>query len=134
MWKLKKKFVDHCLFLIFFAGIYFRGWHHSKFFAGTYFRGWRKNPRKPWKLLPAKVNPIKVERTVFTSYCLWLTHDLSHVSFLIVCSYPIKFFLFSNYPMRHVMKFRNSAVLRLRILPLFRLDYLCENIHSCSAL
>ena len=63
MWKLKKnKFTDHRLFLIFFVGIYFRDWHHSKFFAGTYFRGWIKNPRKPRKLIPAKVNPIKVVR------------------------------------------------------------------------
>ena len=59
MWKLKKNFVDHRLFLIFFAGIYFRGWHHSKLLAGTYFRGWRKNPQKPPKLIPAKVNIIK---------------------------------------------------------------------------
>ena len=36
--------------------------------------------------------------------------------------------------LRHVMKFRNYAVLRLRILPLFRLDYFCKNRHSCSAL
>ena len=72
-------------------------------------------------------------------YCLWLTHDLSHVTFLIFCPYPIKFFLFSNYPisfnvLRHVMKFCNSAVLRLGILSLLHLDYLCVNIHSCSAL
>ena len=65
--------------------------------------------------------------------------SLSHVSFLIFCSHPIKFFLFSNYSMsfnilRPVMKFRNSAVLRLRILPLLRLDYFCKNIHSCSGL
>ena len=80
-----------------------------------------------------------IERTLFTSYCLWLIHDLLHVSFLVDYSYPIKLFLFSNYPMRfnvlrHVMKFRNYAVLRLRILPLFRLDYFCKNRHSCSAL
>ena len=54
-----------------------------------------------------------------------------HVSFLIVCSYPIKFFLFSNYRMsfnvlRHAIKFRNSAVLRLRMLPLLCLDNFCK--------
>ena len=30
--------------------------------------------------------------------------------------------------LRHVMKFRNSAVLRLRIQPHLRLDYFCKNI------
>ena len=59
--KKKEKFADHRLFLIFFAGIYFRGWHHSKFFASTYFRGWRKNPQKPRTLIPATVNPVKVQ-------------------------------------------------------------------------
>ena len=43
----KKRFADHRLFLIFFEGIYFRGW--------------KKNPRKPRKLIPVKVNPIKVK-------------------------------------------------------------------------
>ena len=55
--------------------------------------------------------------------------------FLVVCSYPIKFFLFSNCPMsfnvlRDVIKFRNSAVLSLRILSLLCLDYFCKNVHS----
>ena len=58
--KKNKKFSDHRLFFIFFSDIYFRGWHDSKFSAGTCFPGWRKNPRKPQKLIPAKVNPIKV--------------------------------------------------------------------------
>ena len=33
--------------------------------------------------------------------------------------------------LRHMMKFCNSAVLRLRILPILRLKYFCKNIHSC---
>ena len=57
--------MDHRLFLMFFADIYFRGWHLSKFFAGTYFRGWGKNPRKPRKLFSGKVNPIKIPKANF---------------------------------------------------------------------
>ena len=52
-------------------------------------------------------------------YFLLLVIDTWFIAGFIVCSYPVKFFLFSNYPMsfnvlRHVMKFCNSAVLRLR--------------------
>ena len=64
--KKKEKFADHCLFLIFFSGIYFRSWQHSKFFAGTYFRGWKKNPQKLRKLIPAEINPIKVKESDIT--------------------------------------------------------------------
>ena len=93
--------------------------------------GWGEKTKLSREYLSNIFSMKTIERKLFTSYYLWLTHDLSHISFLTVCSYPIKFFFFSNYPMsfnvlRHVMKLRNSAVLRLRILPLLRLDYFCK--------
>ena len=98
--------------------------------------GWGEKTKLSREYLSNIFSMKTIERKLFTSYYLWLTHDLSHISFLTVCSYPIKFFFFSNYPMsfnvlRHVMKLRNSAVLRLRILPLLRLDYFCKK--CCSA-
>ena len=66
-----------------------------------------------------------------------MTHDLSHISFLTVCSYPIIFFFELSNELQHFKtcdEFRNSAVLRLRIFPLLRLDYFRKNIRSCSAL
>ena len=112
---------------------------HSKYIQKSLSSGWGEKTKLSREFLLNIFSMKTIDRTLFTSYCLWLTHDLSHVSFLLVCSYPIKFFLFSSHPMifnvlRHVTKFRNSAVLRLRILPLLRLDYFCKNIHSCSAL
>ena len=93
--------------------------------------GWGEKTKFSREFLSNIFSMKTIERTLFTSYCLWLTHELSHVSFLIVCSYPIKFFIFSNYLMslnvlRHVMKFLNSAVFKVE--DLLRLDYFYENI------
>ena len=98
--------------------------------------GWGEKTKLSREFLSNVFSMKTIETTLFTFYCFWLTHDLLHVFFLIVGSYSIKSFLFPNYLMsfnflRHMMKFRNSAALRLRILPLLHLDYFCKKIHSC---
>ena len=109
----------------------------NKYIHKSLSSGWGEKTKLSREFLSNIFSMKTIERTIFTSYCLWLfAHDLSHISFLIVCSYATKFSLFSNYPMslnvlRHMMKFCNSAVLRLRILPILRLKYFCKNIHSC---
>ena len=109
-----------------FTFVFLRRWcdsnvmlFNNKYIQKSLSSGWGEKTKLSREFLSNIFSMKTIERTLFTSYCLWLTHDLLHVSFLIVCSYPIKFFLFSNYPMnfnvlRHVMKFCNSAVLRLR--------------------
>ena len=107
----------------------------NKYIHKSLSSGWGEKTKLSREFLSNIFSMKTIERILFTSYCLWLTHDLSYVSFLIVCSDPIKFFLFSNCPvtfnvLRDVIKFRNSAVLSLRILSLLRLDYFCKNVHS----
>ena len=96
---------------------------NNKYIQKSLSTGWGEKTKLSREFLLNIFSMKAIERMLLTSYCLWLTHDMSHASFLIVFSYPMKFFLFSKYLMsfnilKHGMKFCNSAVLGLRILPL----------------
>ena len=53
-------------FLIFFAGIDFRGYNKIEYFAGTNFRNFGQKPQKARKLIPAKISATKLNLSSFS--------------------------------------------------------------------